>query len=686
MRIQLSDSDPCLFTPQKIAAWRAAQPKEKLAQMQRVYDARRRDYATRPIVGVDGEGVTCSNGDHLYTLLAASDGRSIKSDSGLTTEECLEFLLTYSGKMVVSFAFSYDTNLIIRQLSLSTLMRLHSKGHAVWRGSKGIYRISYTPRKSFTVSLLVERTTSEADKIKAMASGTPRPSKYKTLRSTTVWDTFGFFQCSFVKALKEWKIGTAEELAFLIEMKEKRADFSDEDPDKIERYNQLECTLLVNLIRSLRDTLTAAGIKLIRWDGAGAIAAALLKMHNVKAHIERGDEPKEVLNAYFGGRIQVLQLGEIAGPVYNYDINSAYPWVAARLPSLHGTWQYVDYYTTSDWALWHCKWSLSEVRREGIFPSGQPKSRTAKDGAPILTPFPFRDKQRNIHYPLQGEGWYWAPLVALARKHWDVDIQGGWVFTPSDTSAKPFGFIQQAYDQRVHFKRAADPRHIVLKLGLNSLYGKTAQGVGWRGGIPPFRSYVWAGLITATAQAALLGAALTKPHAIIAFATDGIYSTERLPVDIGTRMGEWEETVYDKMIIFQPGLYVTYRGELPAQRTRGYHPSELEWDAMLSMWRTAGPFGSYEFTVNRFLTLGVAIQTHRLRQWGTWVDSPRELHLRPATGFPGENITRDSIRWLPDLRVEGSTISEPYTPKRSQYDKEQDVRRSEELEQPEPLV
>lgn len=656
---------PAIDFPTESAAWQRAY-RGRRGQVARAVGRQPRTRAANVVVGVDGEGLTRNDGGHDYVLLAASDGSAVSDDAGLSTEACLRFLLDLRGKLVVGFAFSYDTNKLLTDLRPRQLLRLHKTGRLLWRGPSGVwYRVGYTPRKALVVSELDERS--------------------KSIRTVTVWDTFGFYQTGFVAALRAWKIGTDAELAQLDSMKGKRSDFANVAPESVTAYNDLECRLLVDLTTALRATVERTGYKLARWDGAGALASAILRRHNVKTHLS-GDYPDQVRNAYFGGRIQVCQLGEIDGPVFNYDINSAYPAVIAGLPSLAGgKWEWTDAYDGSQWALWRCRWHLQD-RALREFPNG--KSVWVSHGrvnTPVLTPFPFRDKQCNIHYPLCGEGWYWSPLVDLAVKNWKVEVLGGWRFVPA-TTERPFGFVRELFDKRQVYKRQADPRHIVLKLGLNAMYGKFAQGVGWRDSIPPYRNYVYAGLITATAQAWLLEAALSEPASLISFATDGIYSRKPLAVNIGSGLGEWEASEYEGMTVFQPGLYIVQKDGKPVYRTRGYHPDEINWNEMRRMWQQLQWFASYDFTVSRFVPMGIALQTKQLRNWGRWADSPRQVSLRPATGFPGEKISDTCTRWEPDYIVKGCEISQPFSPKRSKYEIEQDIRRSWDEEQRDPLA
>lgn len=633
---------------------------------------RHRDKARKSdIVGVDGEGLTRPTGEHDYTLLADSTGERIEAADGLGTEDCLRFLLRSSTKLAVAFGFSYDANKIVHDLRPGRLLRLHKLGSTLYRGESGtLYRITFTPRKALTISVVDETG-----------------DKPKAVQTVTVWDTFGFYQTGFVKALRAWGVGTAAQLAQLDGMKGLRSDFANVEEDAVRAYNDLECRLLVELTQLLRETIERAGYRLGRWDGAGALASAMLRKHGVKDHLN-DDYPVEALRAYFGGRIQVLQLGEVSGPIYNYDINSAYPAVAEGLPSLvNAHWTRVDSYSPSEWALWHVRWNLQQRDKLPHNPTryGADK-RYHHSPTPILTPFPFRDSVHNIHYPVRGEGWYWSPLVDLAVKNWTgIEVVSGYRLE-TDSDARPFSFVGELFSQRQEYKRAGDARHIILKLGLNAMYGKLAQGVGWRDTKPAYRNYVYAGLITAAAQARLLEAALQKPSSVVSFATDGIYSREPLDLPIGEGLGQWEESIYDKMLIFQPGLYILYKGSEPVYRTRGYFPEEIDWAEMGRLWRQAGPFASYDFSVSRFLSLGVALQTHQLKRWGRWVDSPRNLSLRPATGFVGSATGPHSMQWEPDYEVRGEPISRPFSPKRSKYEIEQDIRRSWDEDQPDPLT
>jgi hypothetical protein len=604
-------------------------------------------YLERPIVAVDGEGTTIGN-KHYYILLADSTGRTLIDQNGIKTEAALDWLLEIPGKpVIVGFAFQYDFEQIIKDLPKRLLLKLQKTNECRWYFDDKVYFIRYFPRKSYTVSI--------------------RTDTYK--RSVTVWDVFGFYQESFVKALKSWGVGDPETLSRIDAMKAQRDDFANVNLKDIIAYNNDECRLLVDLVSKTRQTFYDCGLALRRWDGAGAAAAALLDKHSVVEHI-RPTPPNvsdAVMRAYFGGRILTNRIGHIDGPIHAYDINSAYPSVTAQLPTLNGQWHHQRTYDPSArWSVWHVRWDLPRAS---------------------LRVLPHRTHRKQIAYLARGEGWYWQPLVAEALDDNPVwyDVLEGWVFTP-DSNEKPFAFVNDYYKQRLEYKRQNDRRHIAIKLALNSLYGKTAQGVSWQHKRPRYQSYVWAGLITASTQAQLIRASrLTSPDKIIAWATDGIYTVSELPLPISNTLGEWEHTTYDKMEIYQPGFYRLTKGDHQRIVQRGYRTNELDWDEIARLWRELKDDAIYRFTVRRYLPLGIALQTHRLTEWGTWVEEDRELRLRPSQGriYYPPNATYGLV-FQPDVDTH-NPISVAYKPK-TNFVEEYEIEHREDEQQPDPVV
>jgi hypothetical protein len=211
----------------------------------------------------------------------------------------------------------------------------------------------------------------------------------------------------------------------------------------------------------------------------------------------------------------------------------------------------------------------------------------------------------------------------------------GWQLQPDDPEARPFDFIQQLWQLRAAAKLAGAPEQKAYKLALNSLYGKLAQGVGWRGRVPRFRSYVWAGLITSGTRAQLLGMVTADPSAVIAMATDGVLFSRDPGLATGPDLGQLEHDQVADLFVAQSGVYVSTAGE----RRRGWMRTEIDWQAVLDGWRSDGPYYTHQGTARRFLGLGGALgRTDPWQVWCTWQEVPRVLSLLPS---------RKSVDWLP---------------------------------------
>lgn len=569
----------------------------------------------------DGEGADI-DGEHRYILLqyctTNGDNGYISNPNGLSGREAMEFLLRigakHSNHIHVMFAGSYDATMLLKPFMTPELVS------DLWARTTGTtdendtmtnidrYRVSYVPRHTFYIS----------DRRKIGR------------RSILLWDTFGFFQTTFVKACRKW-LGDFDTLAMIESQKERRGDFQPSEMDDIRHYCKAECDALVRLMHRLRDCLQTANIKIRRWDGAGAIAGALLAREGVRQYIT--DTPEEVSNAaeyaYFGGRIELLRYGSHWDSVYHYDINSAYPSAMLHLPDLtDGTWQYTetlpDNYRDS-YAMVHVKWNL-DAKGYSVYP------------------FPIRDNIGRIYYPFACTSWVWMPeyqsyIDNAAHYEGYVDVLGVWTYHPNNDT-RPFAFIEREYRYRQELKDAGDKAENVIKLGLNSLYGKMAQQIGGKSGRrPPFFQLEYAGYITSYTRAKLYNACMQAPHSVIFMATDGIYSTVPLTLDVSDtkELGKWEYSRHDALVIAQSGVYYVLDGDEWSSYSRGFSTDYEDNGAGLSRERIAEAWEEGKQLLDvaakrQFIGIGsVAAKQHPYEHLATWQATTKKLVLC-ATG------------------------------------------------------
>ena len=570
-------------------------------------------------IALDGEGI-----EDRYVLLACSNGEYTENPEGLSTVDCFKFILELPkppGSAYVGFFFTYDINMMLRDIPLPKLKRLWNDKWLFWRG----YILEWTPTKSFTIR-----------------RETPN-------RSRTIYDVGGFFQCSFVKALETWQAAPPEAIERIGGMKEQRDTFDQTDRNEIRDYCLEECRYLVTLMDKLQGALHTANLTPNTWQGAGSIAARLLQREGIKRHRQPdthwGEDIYEaILHSYFGGRVELFLQGNHDG-ITAYDVTSAYPYAATLAPSLQGSFCNTD--RIPEWGLCHVRWSL-------------PTDTT-------ICPFPFRHK-KGIYWPTNGEGYYHACEVREAIKAYGdaIELIEAWEYTP-ENDTKPFAFIQEAFNARAEFKRTGNPAEKAIKLGLNALYGKLAQGIGYRGKPPAHRSYLWAGFLTAHCRSTMFRLAMEHPHSVVMVATDGIFLNQdpQWETQEGV-LGALTKSEYPYMFTAQPGVYSTLDGTV--NKTRGFTHKEIGFDNLSKGYQRMGPFYVAHYETRRFVGLGSSLHRKTMDDWRTWPNSQRKLSLYPSRKWVTQ--WQDPEEWREDPQayvrhypptVEG--VSEPYSPK-----------------------
>lgn len=582
----------------------------------------------RLIVAWDGEGFTRDDGAHIYNLLANSNNVYISDHNGLPTDQIFMYLLNQGDPKAINVIYggSYDVNMWLKDVPLPELGALWTTGHCYWKN----YKISYAHRKKFTIQEFTG---------KKFKGGRPKPT-----RTFVLWDVLGYFQASFVEACYKW-LGDLPILREIQSMKLQRSTFTEAQFAEVLAYNRTECYLLVELIRHLFDAMDEAGIELTRYDGAGSIAANLLRVNKVKQHM--GEQPLEAQMwaacAYSGGRIEAVKVGTTEKPVYRYDINSAYPSACISLPSFKGaTWT-----KSRDWNL--SPYSLVKVQ-------------FSFNKAPFY-PLWYRESNGAILYPSSGQGVYWgAEILPLLDKYGSsIFIEEAYNCTLANYD-QPFEFIERTYEIRRIFKRRGSMASEALKLGMNSIYGKLAQQAGYHGKgdrIPAYHNLSWAGLITAITRAKMYQTASRYPNQVIAFATDAIISSKDMDdgnITIGDGLGEWTADRMDGITIVQAGVYWLKKGDEWQAKYRGFDKGSLSREYLVSQWylwdsgfqcsvcyKAKGEYEECDHihaSLTRFVGLGGALMTTEFySHWTRWETMDRRLSLVPdGKRQPGKEV------------------------------------------------
>jgi hypothetical protein len=493
-----------------------------------------------PFIGWDSEGydafVVDNAGnisvDHRTMLFGCSADREHPLRGvNLSSLQMLWYLVDIKQRFPKSkhviFYGDYDVNQLLKDLRPRALIQLAERGSCSYKD----FIIEYIPKKILII-------------IPPKGSGCPR---------ITIEDIWSFCNSSYVSALKEHNIGSAQELKVIGEGKSERGRFNWSDIDYVHRYWSYEIGLLPKLAESIRDTCYASGFYVTKWYGPGAIAKHWLRMHGSEQYMSKnnpvevpGEVAEATRHAYAGGRFQLFKCGLFLGPVYSIDLNSAYVAAMRYLPRLDkGCWSRLAPELArsciQDFALYNIRYSDSE----GWFARfPHPLYRRRSDG--------------RVDFPAEVTGWYWGPEARLVADDPRAEFLDAWVW---DNDEPAFDWVADMYDERLRLKKAgklAEQR--TYKWGLASMYGACAQQSGWSrtGGPPRTHQLEWAGFITSWCRAKMWTAAM--PHAktdgLVSIATDGITSLTPFTDSVNSSiLGQWEHSQHSGILQWQNGVY-----------------------------------------------------------------------------------------------------------------------------------
>lgn len=611
----------------------------------------------KPFVSWDGEGA--GDGREAmqdYCLFGnSSDGRLLAREGHLYTVDLLDFMLNEAVRLEpaihVAFGFNYDVNHILRNLPYKILRRLYADNSCFY----GAYRLEWYPSKWFSVS------------------------HARTKRHITVYDTIGFWATSLLGAIHSVpELRDHPELERIKAGKLDRGTFTHEELDeKVIPYFAAEMELHRLLMESLRRTLSAVDLLPRKWYGPSAIISEVYTKAKLKEHMvrpigdltrtrrkrhgrdQRPDKafsyslPNDVNAAarasFAGGRFEQFKIGIHEGPIYGYDITSAYPYAMLTLPSLNlGEWRHIEYDTLREWRRAHRTYLPFGFYR--IAYNHLLRGFGGLNVKPWSFPHPLfrRDEYGRISYPFLSEGWQASHSANAVWKRAEARFLEGWIFQPRNTSL-PFHSSQvvdfaRMFEQRQRYRDAGrEDLAYALKITLNSGYGKTAQrkGVGPGDNLPAFHQIEWASHITDHCRATIwkLALAAWNRGGLIAIETDAIYSTTPLDIE-RPGFGGFTVSRYDGICYLQSGVYFTLKNGEWSFHCRGLNRDSLTFEMVQehldSIKDLSEPWPSIYGRTHTFNGIGSArISDGNLAtfygKWLRWNNADREIRL----GVPG---------------------------------------------------
>jgi len=525
-------------------------------------------------IGVDGEGINLPTGEHRYVMLSVGDETLWLDGEPLTHKPILEFLYHHfmanpdKRAAYVGFFLGYDfTNWFKDLPEHEAIMLFTTRGIASRKRTTSPMPFPVYTRSGWEIDMLGMKRLRFRPHVHVSRKnrcGCGFRGECAT-KSDKAWqyicDVGSFFQTSFVQVLDPtgWRGETpctSEEFATIIEGKSKRSNTVTLDDlswfPEMRDYNILENRLLGEVMRIYNAGFSQLGVRLTKSNfyGPGQAAQQWLNgQAKMGAFIAREQiaevVPSEIIEywrrAYYGGRFEIFYHGTVAGTVYEYDIQSAYPDAIRRLPCLcSGEWAHVTDPLTSD--------PLALV------------DATVTGRSTHIGPLPYRTRKGAIIYPRKTRGWYRMKEITAAQASGIVDtveVHDAVTLANRCNHPPPLAALAGLFAQRIAVGKST-PHGKALKLVYNSCYGKMAQSLGE----PKYANPIYASIITSDCRIKLLDAIATHPNrlSLVMTATDGIYFAEPHPdmptVDENVEaLGNWETGIKTNLTLMKPGVY-----------------------------------------------------------------------------------------------------------------------------------
>lgn len=487
---------------------------------------------------------------HLYISMSYRDrfgkGDQIENREGLSTLDCLGFICSIPEEYnIASYGFGYDIAKILNDLPPELIYLLT---HLERRTPKlGKYaRPKPITWNNYEIDLFNSRFT---------------VIRKSDNQKRVIHDLSKFYQAKFVSACKNWNVGTPIERDTMRNMKADRRNLVKYTQEQILDYSNKECVWLAELADKLDEACESAQAPLNgQYFGAGSIAKSLMRQWKIKDHIGQLPNEIKILSrfAFFGGRFEIAIRGKIEKPVHDWDISSAYPYQIYNLPCLKcGNWT-----KTNDI-------NRTKASRCALV---QYSLQRWKSSLPSWGPFPFRDEDGTIPFPIESAGgWLHKDEFFAGQALFpNVKFLGAWVYE-TNCGHRPFEKIRDVYLERLRIGKEGPG--IVLKLGANAIAGSIMQTIGRS----QYHCPVWAGMITSGTRAQLLE--MLGQHEnwsdVIMMATDGLWGLKEItpPKPLNTEtdidvyetssgkktrkpLGGWEHGEFEKGVFMaRPGIY-----------------------------------------------------------------------------------------------------------------------------------
>lgn len=499
------------------------------------------------------------------------------------------FTRAYRGATFVAWNLRYDSGSLLQQLTKENLQILRESSECEQSG----FRYKVIGNKCLTI----------------------RRGK----NAVTIYDIYTFYLMSLDRAAKKY-LGRGK---LDQDVKLYTKQYILKEFNNIAEYCIQDATLTRDLALLLIESFESFGVFPKKLYSTAYVSWSYFRRYCPYIHVKRywDSEPyilQAATAAYNGGKFEVTTKGP--GHYYEYDIVSAYPAEIARLVDIRKARVWID-------PKYHASAAFGWLHISARLPMTLPSPIAVKRGD--LCTFPAGLVERWVTK---------AEYEYLIESNVDVRINRAFWLMVEKREYPYRDRIAELVEAKHRFKLAGDElRYYTVKIFLNSLYGKFCQltpkddrleaGAAW--------NPIYAADITARTRVAITR--MQRDYkSVVAVHTDSVTSTEPLPIQTGSALGDFEASVSGEGIILGSGIYqigtkTKFRGFVSKTPLLELIPAsgdvfELSRERPIG-WREVAWRGLDVDRINRFEPQLKRVNIHFdrkrlwLRDWVDWADA-----------------------------------------------------------------
>lgn len=487
-------------------------------------------------------------------LICTDDGY-IETDN---IDDTLEFLLTgkqKQSKIYFTFNLRFDAQSIIKQIPSKLWKPLWEDNECHYED----YNIFYIPKKLLSIS------------------------KLRNKHQTKLYDIAQFYKgYNLDRAAKEFLGNDGKNKDISAEQIGESRKYYDDNLEKIIEYSIKDAELTKAL-----GLLTKEKFEKFNVDFSNPISPASLSGNFVFSKYFYPRSPEDLKlgklhqiarSSFRGGFFQTFMRGYFDQPLWDLDLNSAYPSNMIKLPHWgNGTFVMVQDYNELDsdfgwiFAEFDCEYipyntfrpisfspdDLLKDDKKGMWATASRIIYPSGKRIQVITKLEY-DWMKKHNFPVKFIGAvYW---VQRDNKH-----------------ISPFAWMKDFYYERLRIKKLDFALQWSMKIFMNGLYGKTAQ---YRHGIGKLTNFFYASYITAMTRMQVAEVVFNNKKSIVNIATDGLLSLKPLDVELGTALGTWEQKEYEKGLVVGNGILQLWSKDGSFKTKARGITENMKWDMM----------------------------------------------------------------------------------------------------------